>query len=561
MAGSGNSCQALFRDKGVFIMTNKKKTSRQKRTLIGAVCVAAVIMAGSTFAWFTSQDEVTNRLTASADYGVSIVEDFTPPKDMTPGQEVTKTASVVNTGNIDAFVRVALENYLKITTYSTAATATATPTAVYYNDDLTKWSATAGSGKTQDTNLTSSNYAYIAYNGLVTNPTITNDKVKVTSGSIAADGTDTALVKLNRTPSVTATDGVLTPDEVTTLQAGGQLVVAASNGLPVPEQVVQSGDYISTEGLTYGEYNDNGEFLPKETGLYLFRRTAYGTSTGNKIGEADSNYEYSGYYYVKSNDGAGKGTYYALATKYDTTNASNPKSTVYVDATITETATGGGYVVSKIENLKLKTTETKTAVGTDNATDNVLTYKFGYIGTKNNASTTTSKPKDIVKPTGENGILTDTDVAFRETATPSANTKYIEVTYTSGTNTNVKFYIELAPDWSEKWTWIDNTNTTATNILDHFYLKDDLEAGQTSPALIKSVTLNPLANQNDFVDLTYDINLVLDSIQVTYDGDNKETMDGAKNAWTNEKLNWGDNGTKATLNDKEITSITWVATS
>ena len=522
----------------------RKKNSREKRALIGAVCTAAVILAGSTFAWFTSQDEVTNRLTASADYGVSIVEDFTPPKDMTPGQEVTKTASVVNTGNIDAFVRVALENYLKITTYSTAATAAATPTQVYYNNELTECSI-ATNGKTANTNLTSSNYAYTAYNGLVTNPTITSDKVKIdNSNAIAASGTDVELVKLNRTPSVTATEGVLTPDEVTTLQAGGQLVVAASNGLPVPEQVVQSGDYISTGGLTYGEYNADGEFLPNETGLYLFRRTAYGTSTGNKIGEADSNYEYSGYYYVKSNDGAGKGTYYALATKYDTTtNASNPKSTVYVNAVITEESTGGGSVVKSISGLKLKTTETKEAT----TTAGNLAYKFGYIG-NTTANTKNGKPSQIGTV-----ISGDDKYGFIETATPGSDTTCIEVTYNSG---NVKFYIELASGWTDKWVWINNTVTTGTNILDHFYLKDDLEAGQTSPALIKSVTLNPLANQNDFVDLTYDINVVLDSIQVTYDGDNMETVEGVKNAWSEINTD-STTATMSTSDAKEIASVSW----
>ena len=95
-------------------MAKKKKNSREKRALVGAVCTAAVILAGSTFAWFTSTDSVTNRLTATADYGVSLVEDFTPPKDMVPGQEVNKDVSAVNTGNIDAFVRVHLQNVLQV---------------------------------------------------------------------------------------------------------------------------------------------------------------------------------------------------------------------------------------------------------------------------------------------------------------------------------------------------------------------------------------------------------------------------------------------------------------
>lgn len=93
--------------------TRKKKSSREKRVLIASVIVAATIVAGSTFAWFTSKDEVTNRLTAKADYGVSITENFTPPEDWTPGQEINKDVSAVNTGNVDAYMRMKLSYALK----------------------------------------------------------------------------------------------------------------------------------------------------------------------------------------------------------------------------------------------------------------------------------------------------------------------------------------------------------------------------------------------------------------------------------------------------------------
>jgi len=68
-----------------------------------------------TFAWFTSKDEVTNRLTASSDYGVSIVESFTPPKNWLPGQEINKDVYAVNTGNIDAFVKEDVAAVLNLT--------------------------------------------------------------------------------------------------------------------------------------------------------------------------------------------------------------------------------------------------------------------------------------------------------------------------------------------------------------------------------------------------------------------------------------------------------------
>ena len=86
----------------------RKNNKKDRRILVGAIAVAAVTVAGSTFAWFTSKDEVTNRLTASADYNVAIAEDFTPPEQWTPGQEINKDVSAVNTGNVDAFVRLGL---------------------------------------------------------------------------------------------------------------------------------------------------------------------------------------------------------------------------------------------------------------------------------------------------------------------------------------------------------------------------------------------------------------------------------------------------------------------
>ena len=90
--------------------------SKKRRRVLGASCIlAALIIAGSSFAWFTSKDEVTNRLTANSDYGVSIVESFAPPKNMLPGQEVNKDVYAVNTGSIDAFVKETVSGKLNYT--------------------------------------------------------------------------------------------------------------------------------------------------------------------------------------------------------------------------------------------------------------------------------------------------------------------------------------------------------------------------------------------------------------------------------------------------------------
>ena len=91
--------------------------SKRRRRVLGASCIlAALIIAGSSFAWFTSKDEVNNRLSANADYGVSIVESFAPPENWLPGQEVNKDVYAVNTGNVAAFVEETVSGTLTITT-------------------------------------------------------------------------------------------------------------------------------------------------------------------------------------------------------------------------------------------------------------------------------------------------------------------------------------------------------------------------------------------------------------------------------------------------------------
>ena len=103
-------------------VSKKKKTSKEKRILIASLCIAAAVIAGSTFAWFSSSDEVTNRLTANADYGVSIVESFAPPANWLPGQAVNKDVYATNTGNIGAFVEEDISGVLTITTEKSEAT-------------------------------------------------------------------------------------------------------------------------------------------------------------------------------------------------------------------------------------------------------------------------------------------------------------------------------------------------------------------------------------------------------------------------------------------------------
>lgn len=100
-------------------MNRKRKSKAQKKILVVSVVLAMLIVVGGTFAWFTSKDEVTNKLTAQNNYGVSIVESFTAPDNWTPGQEVNKDVYAANTGNIDAFVKTAISSAMNLTVAGT----------------------------------------------------------------------------------------------------------------------------------------------------------------------------------------------------------------------------------------------------------------------------------------------------------------------------------------------------------------------------------------------------------------------------------------------------------
>lgn len=99
-------------------------SKKNRRSILIASCVmAALIVGGSTFAWFTSKDEVVNKISATSNYNVVAVEDFTPPNNWTPGQTVDKDVRVTNTGNVDAFVRASISGDLVLTRMTKSAAA------------------------------------------------------------------------------------------------------------------------------------------------------------------------------------------------------------------------------------------------------------------------------------------------------------------------------------------------------------------------------------------------------------------------------------------------------
>ena len=81
---------------------------------VQALAVSGVLtvgVIGGTLAWFTSQDKATNAFNTASNSdnngsGIKIVEEFTEPKNMLPGDNVNKDVQVKNTTTYDQFIKV-----------------------------------------------------------------------------------------------------------------------------------------------------------------------------------------------------------------------------------------------------------------------------------------------------------------------------------------------------------------------------------------------------------------------------------------------------------------------
>jgi predicted ribosomally synthesized peptide with SipW-like signal peptide len=391
----------------------KKRSSRDTRILIGALLIAGVIAGGSTFAWFTSRDEVTNRLSAKAEYNTSIVEDFEPPHDWTPGQEVNKDVSIVNTGSIDALVGVQLSGKFTI--------------------------IGAGEGVTYSLNSTA----------------LPSDVKSAASLDAVTDGTSYAL-ELSREAAAGAAD------EITTLQAGGTLIVEAGNPVDPANFSVRSGD-----DETDTNYSSDGEFVPTDSGVYIFRRTVKVTpKTVDGKETYEETYEYSGYLFVKgSGDVADK--YYGFETKTETLSDGTTGATTPFLKGVTVTYNSDGKV-TEVTGLKLATVKKSYEDAT-----------FVYDAANGKA----------VAKDADSKILVDIALA------------------------------NVAADGSAAWQYVEDKG---------FFYTDDLEAGATTAKLIDSVTLDPAVTGDAFLAMDFDLNVAHESVQVVMDGNNEAVPDGVK---------------------------------
>lgn len=275
-----------------------------------------------------------------------------------------------------------------------------------------------------------------------------------------------------------------------------------------------------TTGNYYGAI-DASTFQPETTGLYLFKRNIGDTADG----EANT-YEYSGYYFVASSDvtapqviqGGGKDVYFALHTD----NAANKHSDYVVPADAV--------------------TENNTAVPTANQ---VLP----------------------IAPTANLKLFTAsetlvTNLTWTYSAASSDDPAKFNVTNNAGISIDIAL-ANIGTD-SEKWTPIfkDNNKSKETT----FYYNNDLEAGDTTRKLVDKVTLSGDTVLGSYLAFDFDLDVFLDSIQVTMDEEENESAVTVKDNWATTGLNndtqyshdiQAAKASSIAMDGGEIDTITW----
>jgi alternate signal-mediated exported protein len=473
----------------------QEKTKSQKRVLIVSIVLALLIVAGATFAWFTSKDEVTNKLSASSNYGVSIVENFTPPSNWTPGQKIKKEVALVNTGNVDAIVRASIDSDINLTTEGTAIAYTVTKT-VETSDDST----------TTTTNNTTTTL------GATTNGTNLNNSV------------------------------VLTTDEVSSLQAGGRLV--CERDIILDEDNFEDGTnykpkytglYIfrrtsKTEVTENNVVEYSGYYYVQPDGTYTEdedKTLASGSTLSNSSNSITAEEGAGTYYKVNSIALSGPSTV--------VTDSSNKVTTTFTAGIVTKktvplsdlkVTTGGNKGQNSSEEINSKTYYTRTD-----------TYSKGTVKYYYSDSDYKVVDNAIVTLTDNGSIVAQLNYDYTHIQYDSTDNKtpYIKLTYcvvesidnsvVTYTTKPVIINIYLNPEWETYWTLDRETNT--------FYYNNKLVQGGTSKQLVTALELDSSVTNDAYISFDYSLNIIADSVQVVVDTDGTETAEAVIGTWNN----------------------------
>ena len=167
--------------------------------------------------------------------------------------------------------------------------------------------------------------------------------------------------------------------------------------------------------------------------------------------------------------------------------------------------------------------------------------------------TTKTVPTESNYPTGTGNSVADLKSAM-DTALSTMNQKknaYEDAKKLANNSDTIKIYVNLDEDFANSW-YMD-PNTDGTEQVD-FYLRKILGAGETSKRLVDSIEFDKDVNANMYKNLVFDLNVGLDSVQVTYEND--------QNTLSTEAVKSDDSFTlKPTLADPTDinTAITWPA--
>ena len=239
-------------------------------------------------------------MTANADYGVSIVESFTPPANWLPGQDVNKDVYAVNTGNVDAFVKEDVAAVLNYTYEDVEINFPATGAV-----ELTLDQVKAIEGQTMEdgfkTNEAGGFLAWTSAGAVAASDSYTVDGVAAT---VTSEGGPFAVGTSDYTYKVTVGATVYYTNY---LNNGTGLYdnTGTSSGKTLTKTTTAAVDAPTTGSINSGRTQDiDTPWTPTTAGVYVFRRSI------NKASDAEP-FTYSGYYY----DGNGK--YYKIVLGSD----------------------------------------------------------------------------------------------------------------------------------------------------------------------------------------------------------------------------------------------------
>jgi hypothetical protein len=285
-------------------------------------------------------------LTANADYGVSIVESFVPPKNWLPGQEINKDVYAVNTGNVDAFVKEKITGVLNYTyeqlvdswdencvvlndneihAIDGATTEEAGGFLAWTNavvDTVPTDILVIGSDEVTEASFTPDNTT-------MADPTDPDDdsKDKAFTKKITIEGTDFYV------ESVAAGQKLYTKGEETSA-GSGKFKFVESDKIIQASQKQTGGHTYATGPVNSARIDDSvdGRWIPPAEGIYIFRRsidtkandTSIFDDTINPDSAKRANFTYAGYYYKPgTNPNHSDDKYYEIVIGDDTHPVSN----------------------------------------------------------------------------------------------------------------------------------------------------------------------------------------------------------------------------------------------